>query len=130
LLNTDYKLLTKVFVGRLMGVLPSVLQKSQLCSVRGRNIMQGAISLLSTAEFVQQRKRRGLMLNLDVYHAYDRVCLPYIDRVLAALGFGTIFREMVLPLHGGASASFLFYCIMLGQCPSVSQCQGQIAMLL
>ncbi len=66
LLNTDYKLLTKVFVGRLMGVLPSVLQKSQLCSVRGRNIMQGAISLLSTAEFVQQRKRRGLMLNLDV----------------------------------------------------------------
>jgi hypothetical protein len=65
LLNTDYKLLSKVFVARLMKLLPSVLQKAQLCSVRGRNIMQGAISLWSTAELIHQRRRRGFMLNLD-----------------------------------------------------------------
>ncbi len=38
LLNTDYKLLTKVYVARLLQVLPKVLAKGQLCSVRGRNI--------------------------------------------------------------------------------------------
>jgi hypothetical protein len=40
-INTHYKLLTEVFVKRPMGVLLSVLQKAQLCSVRGKNIMQG-----------------------------------------------------------------------------------------
>ncbi len=88
LLNTDYKLLTKVFVARLMRLLPTVLQRGQLCSVKGRTIMQGAISLWSTAEFIHQRKRRGFMLNLDFYHAYDRVCLPYVDKVLERMGFG------------------------------------------
>jgi hypothetical protein len=33
LLNTDYKLLTKMFVARLLPLLPDVLQSSQLCSV-------------------------------------------------------------------------------------------------
>jgi hypothetical protein len=40
LLNTDYKHLTKVFVKRLLTVLPSVLCRGPLCSIKGRNIMQ------------------------------------------------------------------------------------------
>ncbi len=95
LLNTDYKLLSKVLVGRLMQVLTSILRKGQLCSVKGRNIMQGAIFLWSTAEFMRQTNRRGFLLNLDFYHAYDRVCLPYVDRVLGAMWFGETFREVV-----------------------------------
>ncbi len=44
LLNTDQKLLPKVFVNNLLGVLPSVLQKDQLLSVKGKNILQGPSS--------------------------------------------------------------------------------------
>ncbi len=51
LLNTDYKLHTKVYMARLLQVLPKVLAKGQLCLVRGKNIMQGAILLWSTAQF-------------------------------------------------------------------------------
>jgi hypothetical protein len=101
-LNTDYKLLTKVSVARLMKDLPTILHKSQLCSVRDRNIMQGAISLWSTAKFIRQCKRRGFMMNLDFYHVYDRVCLPYVDRILEAMGFGLIFRGVVAILQSGA----------------------------
>ncbi len=64
-------LLTEVFMARLLQMLPSNLQKAQLCSIRGKNIMQGAISLWSMAEFIRQRKRRGFMTNLDFYHAFD-----------------------------------------------------------
>jgi hypothetical protein len=59
------------------------------------------------AEFLRQKKIRGFMLNLDFYHAYDRVCLPYVDRVLAAMGFGDFFRVVVATFHKGATASFL-----------------------
>jgi hypothetical protein len=116
LLNTDYKLLTKVYVARLLQVLPKVLAKGQLCSVRGRNIMQGAISLWSMAEFVHQIKRKGFLMNLDFYHAYDRVCLPYVDRVLEAMDFGFIYRGMVATLHKGAHCSGG----SPGPCPSLS----------
>jgi hypothetical protein len=131
LLNTDYKLLTKVYVARLMQVLPTILHKSQLCSVRGRNIMQGAICLWSTAEFVRQRKRNRFLMNLDFYHAYDRVCLPYVDKVLEAVGFGSVFREVVATLHRGATASFLLHRFSRAFPITFSVRQGDpIAMLL
>ncbi len=50
-------------------------------------------------------------MNLDFYHAYDRIRLAYVDRVLAAKGFGDIFRGVVATLHRGAMASFLLHCI-------------------
>ena len=43
LLNTDYKLLTKMFVARLLPLLPSVLQATQLCSIRGRSIQPSSL---------------------------------------------------------------------------------------
>jgi hypothetical protein len=49
------------------------------------------------------------MLNLDFYHAYDRVCLPYVDKVLERMGFGQLFRGVVATLHRGATASFLLH---------------------
>jgi hypothetical protein len=131
LLNTDYKILTKVYVERLVQVLPSILQSGQLCSISGRNIMQGAVALWSTVEFVRHRKNRIFLLNLDFYHAYDRVCLAYVDRVLAAMGFGDTFREVVATLHRGATASFLLHCITPAVSITFSIRQGDpIAMLL
>ncbi len=50
LLNMDYKLLTKMFVARLL--LLSVLQATHLCSIRGRSIHHGPASILSAAEFL------------------------------------------------------------------------------
>ncbi len=55
----------------------------------------------STAVFIQQRKRKGFMLNLDFYKAYDKVCLPYVDIVLEAMGSGQIFREVVATPNRG-----------------------------
>jgi hypothetical protein len=63
--------------------------------------MQGAVALCSTVEFVRQRERRTFLLNLDFDHAYDKICLAYVDRVLAVMGFGDIFRGVVATLHRG-----------------------------
>jgi hypothetical protein len=45
-------------------------------------------------------------MNLDFYYAYNRVCLPYVDRVFEA--FGPIFREVIKTLHRDVSVSFMF----------------------
>jgi hypothetical protein len=105
-------------VARLMKDLPTIQHKSQLCLVRVRNIMQGAISLWSIAKFIRQCKRRGFMMNLDFHHANNRVCLPYVDRILEAMGFGLIFRGVVAILHRRPSSS----TGSRGPCSSPSQC--------
>ena len=107
LLSCDYKLMTKVMVRRLINVLPTVLTTSQLCSVKGRSIYDGITAILSVVEARQRQKRPGFLLNLDFFHAYDRVCMPYVDRVLEVMGFGDIFRGWVRTLHSGAEAVFL-----------------------
>ena len=107
LLCTDYKLLTKMMVTRLLPLLPTVLCATQLCSVRGRSIHDGPASVLSAAEYLQRRNLPGYLLSLDFFHAFDRVSMDWVDRVLEAMGFGLIFRGWIGTLHRGASASFL-----------------------
>ena len=107
LLSCDYKLLTKVFVRRLLPILPTILTTHQLCSVPGRSIFDGCVALLSAVEACHRGRRPGFILNLDFFHAFDRVCLPYLDCVLEAMGFGITFRAVVATLHDGATATFL-----------------------
>jgi hypothetical protein len=111
LLGTDYKLLTKILVARLIPVLPSVLRSTQLCSVRGRSIFDGPASILSSAEYLHRHQMPGYLLSLDFFHAYDRVSLSWVDKVMEAMGFGAIFRGWMATLHRDVSAAFLLHNI-------------------
>ncbi len=67
------------------------------------------------------------MMSLDFYHAYDRVCLPYMDKVLEAMGFG----HKVTTFHRGANASFLLHWVSRAVAITFSVHQGEpIAMLI
>ena len=107
LLSCDYKLLTKVFVHHLLPILPTILTTHQLCSVLGRSIFNSCVALLSVVEACHRGHRPGFIFNLDFFHAFDRVCLFYLDCVLEAMGFGATFRAVVATLHSGATATFL-----------------------
>jgi Reverse transcriptase (RNA-dependent DNA polymerase) len=109
LLCTDYKLLTKMFVARLLPLLPSLLTSTQLCSVRGRSIFDGGLAILSSIQHLQHKKLPGFLVSLDLFHAYDRVDLRWVEKVLEAMGFGPLFRGWIQTLHRGASACFMLH---------------------
>jgi Reverse transcriptase (RNA-dependent DNA polymerase) len=111
LLNTDYKLLTKMFVARIVPLLPTVLQSSQLCSVQGRSIFDGGLAILSAIQYLEQRQLPGFLVSLDLFHAYDRVDLRWVDSVMAAMGFGRRFRGWIRTLHRRASARFMLHSL-------------------
>ena len=111
LLNTDYKLLTKMLVNRFLPVLPNLLTATQLCSVKGRTIFDGAAAVLSAASFLHQHQLPGYLVSLDFFHAYDRVCLQWVDLVLEAMGFGAVLRRWVAALHRGATATFMLHSL-------------------
>jgi exonuclease III len=109
LLSVDYKLLTKMLVARLVEVLPTVITSSQLCSIKGRSIFDGAAAVLSAADYLAAKGRPGFLVSLDLFHAYDRVSLPWVDRVLEAMGFGPKLRRAIWTLHKGAMATFMLH---------------------
>jgi hypothetical protein len=75
----------------LLPILPDVLQSSKLCSVRGRSILDGGLAILSAIQYLEQKKQPGFLVSLDLFHAYDRVDLLWVDKVMEAMGFGHNF---------------------------------------
>ncbi|MBM3939095.1 MAG: hypothetical protein FJ333_10665, partial [Sphingomonadales bacterium] len=64
---------------------------------------------VSAASFLHQHNMPGYLVSLDFYHAYDRVCMAWVDQVLEAMGFGRVLRGWVATLHRGASAVFMLH---------------------
>ena len=95
-----------MFVNRFLPVIPDILTATQLCSVQGRSIFDGAAAVLFATSFVHQHQLPGFLVSLDFFHAYDRVCLQRMDLVLGAMGFGPVLCRWVAALPCDATANF------------------------
>jgi hypothetical protein len=120
-----------MLVGRLLPVLTDIMPTGQLCSVKGRSIFDGAAAILSGVEYLHHRRAPGYVINLDFFHAYDRVDLRWVDKVLEAFGFGPTWRRWVGLLHTAASVAFMLHSLSPALIITFSLRQGDpLAMLL
>ena len=95
LLNCDYKILTKVFVRRMVLILKFVIRSGQLCSVEDKNILFGVNNVLSSMLYVKEKKLGACLLSEDFFKAYDRVMLKFLLLVM---------KKMI---HAGAKTRFI-----------------------
>ena len=112
LLNTDYKLLSRILTRRTRLVLPEVILSRQLATP-GRDIMEGVHCLLSTMAFIERRFQEGgryaaLLALYDMVKAFDRTHVAYLDLVLDQMNFPEQFRSWILMLHRGATTRLIF----------------------
>ena len=107
LLNSDYKLLSKLLVKRMKPAMPTVIQSSQLCSVGDRNILFGVNNVLSSIFHVKNRRKKGCLLSLDFFKAYDRVLLDYLLNVMRKMNFSDTFCNWIKMMHAGARTKFI-----------------------
>ena len=107
LLNSDYKLLSKLLVKRIKPVMKKVICSSQLCTVEGRNILFGVNNLLSSVSFVNKQRRMACLFSLDFFKAYDRVLISYLLKVMKKMRFSDTFCEWIKMMHNGAKTCFI-----------------------
>ncbi len=69
----------------------------------------------------------GFLLSLDFFHAYNRVSIQWLDRVLEAMGFGAVLRHWVATLHRRASACFMLHILSPDMAVEFSIRQGDPA---
>ena len=66
------------------------------------------MKLISTVEGVaRELEGKGAILSLDIFKAYDRVNLSYLQSVMEAMNIPDIFIYWVLMLHDGAKTRLL-----------------------
>ena len=95
LLDCDYKILSKLLVGRMKPVLPLVIKSGQLCTVGKKNILFGVNNILSSILNVKQRKSEACLLTLDFFNAYDRVLINFLIKVMKKMNFGEEFTDWI-----------------------------------
>ena len=107
LLNTDYKILTKLFVLRMLTILIFIIKSGQLCTVGGKNILFGVNNVLSSLLYIKQRNTGACLLSLDFFKAYDRVMVDFLILVMRKMNFSEKFCKWVRMLHVGAKTKFI-----------------------
>ena len=73
LLRCPYKLITKTMDRRVEKYVDKLISLSQNAFVKGRNIMDGIMSLHEILNYTHVKKRVGVVLKLDFEKAYDLV---------------------------------------------------------
>ena len=95
LLNTDYRLLSKVLAHRLGRCLPSLISPEQAAFLRGRSIGENAHLLQLLPHLLARHGRWALVAFCDFRKAYDTVHRGFLLAVLRQLGLGDGFVSWV-----------------------------------
>ena len=97
MLNTDYKVYTKILANRLKTVVHEFVSSMQKGFVPDVFIAECTMALNLIENHINERptERKGAFIFLDMEKAFDRVSYSYLTESLEALGFGPRFRRAV-----------------------------------
>lgn len=112
LLQSSYKILTKLLASRLQQSLGKVINADQNGFVRGRDMANNIFLMLAllnqnyTTEDDSAESAPVAVL-LDFRKAYDTLDRAYLSEALLAFGFNQDFVDLIGRLHDGTVASFV-----------------------
>ena len=97
LLNTDYKMYTRVMARRMRDVVHEFVSESQKGFVP-RELIQDCTMLLHLTEaYINEEpdERKGILLFFDMEKAFDKVSYKFLNKAMKAVGFGPKFCKQV-----------------------------------
>ena len=104
LLSVDYKILTKLLASRLTSVLQTIVHENQTCCVPERSIRDSCRVLQDTVDYCEATDREAGLVSLDQEKAFDRVEWSFLDKVMAAMNIGEIFRSYISTVYRDVSS--------------------------
>jgi len=107
LVHSFAKLVTKMMANRLAPYLDKLVATNQSAFTRGRCIHDNYMLVQQTIKILHRRKISSLFLKLDISKAFDSVDWPFLLEILAHLGFGAVWRNLVSNLLHSASTQVL-----------------------
>ena len=95
LLNTDYKIFSKVIALRMQTVIDTIIHPLQKGFLKGRNISEIIRLIDDSLSFARQNNTPGLLVSVDFQKAFDSISKDMIINSLRFFNFGSKFIKMV-----------------------------------
>jgi hypothetical protein len=95
LCNTSYKILTKVIANIIKNILPCIIPENQGGFVKGTHIVDNIMLVQEALYSSIRRKDKGMIINLDLANAFDRVQHNFLFKVMEKLGFTPAFISWI-----------------------------------
>ena len=99
LLNTDYKILTKLLASRLQKVLPNIISEDQTGYIKGRYIGENIRTILDIIEYTNHKINPGIILFLDFEKAFDTISWKFLFQTLTSFNFGETFINWIKVIY-------------------------------
>ena len=104
LLNTDYKILTKLLAIRLNKVLPNIIHPDQVAYIKKRFIGQNIRLVYDVIEYCETYAQEGIIACIDFEKAFDTIEWHFLFKTLKMFNFGETFCKWIDIIYSGASA--------------------------
>ena len=99
LLNTDYKILTKVLATRLQTALNEIVSPDQNGYIKGRFIGENVRLITDIIDYKNRTNGTGMIALLDFEKAFDTVNWHFLHHTLIAFNFGETFRRWIKTIY-------------------------------
>lgn len=86
LCNISYKIISKIIVERIKGVISSSLSSAQHAFLQGRNILDAVASTQEGLSAIHSKKKDAVIVKIDLSKAYDCLDWGFIRCLLAKIG--------------------------------------------
>ena len=107
LLNTDYKIITKLLANRLQMVIPNIVSEDQAGYIKDRYIGENIRTVLDVIEYTSIKSNPGFLLFLDFEKAFDTISWKFLFKTLKYFNFGNYFIKWISTLYKQPKACVL-----------------------
>ena len=107
LLNTDYKIITRVLATRLQKLLPKIISMDQQGYLKNRYIGYNIRQIQDIIDYTEKLDIEGAILFLDFRKAFDTVSWNFLFSVLKKFGFNQSFIDWIKTIYNNCSSSIM-----------------------
>jgi len=95
LLNTDFKLLSRIITNRIRPWTATILHPSQYCGIQGHNIFEAIVGVREAIAYTECTRSSIFILSQDFKEAFDKISHDYLLTVLGKYGFSSRFQQYI-----------------------------------
>ena len=115
LMNTDYKILTRIIAERLRPFMPIILHPNQLCGVQVNSVFEAVTVVREAILYAETTKKPICIVSIDFSAAFDKISHEYLYKVLSKHGFDDTFIQQIKRLCDNATSEIQINSFRSGQ---------------
>ncbi|KAJ9566561.1 hypothetical protein OSB04_002527 [Centaurea solstitialis] len=107
LLNSFYKVISKILANRLKDFIGDVIGSEQTAYIKNKSILDGPLIVSEIISWIKNSNRSALVFKIDFEKAFDTVNWAFLDEVMMQMNFGHKWRSWIQSCLKSASVSVL-----------------------